>query len=129
GFLLPPRLESGGLTADEIRDGPWRHLRKSFVASALPPKACRDGNSAFYTRAAALFREMHNSAKSSGAGLSRPRGRATQPVGSIENSADGVIQFAIGVFSACSTTITSMGPFFGRRARPSCSWIAVKSSG
>jgi DNA replication protein DnaC len=31
---------------------------KSFVASALAQKACRDGYSAFYTRAAALFREF-----------------------------------------------------------------------
>jgi len=31
---------------------------KSFIASALAQKACRDGYSAFYTRAAALFREL-----------------------------------------------------------------------
>jgi DNA replication protein DnaC len=31
---------------------------KSFIASALAQKACRDGYSAFYTRAAALFREF-----------------------------------------------------------------------
>src|SRR5260221_1865273 len=31
---------------------------KSFVASALAQKACRDGYSAFYTRAAALFRDL-----------------------------------------------------------------------
>src|SRR5436190_8492333 len=31
---------------------------KSFVASALAQKACRDGYSALYTRAAALFREL-----------------------------------------------------------------------
>ena len=31
---------------------------KSFIASALAQKACRDGYSVFYTRAAALFREF-----------------------------------------------------------------------
>ena len=31
---------------------------KSFVACALAQKACRDGYSAFYTRAAALFRDL-----------------------------------------------------------------------
>jgi DNA replication protein DnaC len=31
---------------------------KSFVASALAQKACRDGYSALYTRAAALFRDL-----------------------------------------------------------------------
>jgi DNA replication protein DnaC len=31
---------------------------KSFVASALAQKACRDGYSAFYIRATALFREL-----------------------------------------------------------------------
>jgi DNA replication protein DnaC len=31
---------------------------KSFLASALAQKACRDGYSASYTRAAALFREF-----------------------------------------------------------------------
>ena len=31
---------------------------KSFVASALAQKACRDGYSAMYTRAAALFRDL-----------------------------------------------------------------------
>jgi len=31
---------------------------KSFVACALAQKACRDGHSAFYTRAAALFRDL-----------------------------------------------------------------------
>jgi DNA replication protein DnaC len=31
---------------------------KSFVASALAQKACRDGHSALYTRAAALFRDL-----------------------------------------------------------------------
>ena len=31
---------------------------KSFLASALAQKACRDGYPAFYTRAAALFREF-----------------------------------------------------------------------
>ena len=31
---------------------------KSFVACALAQKACRDGYSAFYTRAAALFQDM-----------------------------------------------------------------------
>jgi DNA replication protein DnaC len=31
---------------------------KSFIASALAQKACRDGYCAFYTRAAALFREF-----------------------------------------------------------------------
>jgi DNA replication protein DnaC len=31
---------------------------KSYVASALAQKACRDGYSAFYTRATALFREL-----------------------------------------------------------------------
>ena len=31
---------------------------KSYVASALAHKACRDGYSAFYTRAAALFRDL-----------------------------------------------------------------------
>ena len=31
---------------------------KSFMASALAQKACRDGYSAFYTRAVALFREF-----------------------------------------------------------------------
>jgi DNA replication protein DnaC len=31
---------------------------KSFIASALAQKACRDGYSAFYTRVAALFREF-----------------------------------------------------------------------
>jgi DNA replication protein DnaC len=31
---------------------------KSFVASALAQKACRDGYSAWYTRAASLFREL-----------------------------------------------------------------------
>jgi DNA replication protein DnaC len=31
---------------------------KSFIACALAQKACRDGYSAFYTRAAALFRDL-----------------------------------------------------------------------
>jgi len=31
---------------------------KSYLASALAHKACRDGYSAFYTRAAALFRDL-----------------------------------------------------------------------
>jgi len=31
---------------------------KSFVACALAQKACRDGHSALYTRAAALFRDL-----------------------------------------------------------------------
>jgi DNA replication protein DnaC len=31
---------------------------KSFVAGALAQKACRDGYSALYTRAAALFRDL-----------------------------------------------------------------------
>ncbi len=31
---------------------------KSFVACALAQKACRDGYSAFYTRSAALFRDL-----------------------------------------------------------------------
>jgi len=31
---------------------------KSFIASALAQKACRDGYSALYTRAAALFRDL-----------------------------------------------------------------------
>ena len=31
---------------------------KSFVACALAQKACRDGYSALYTRAAALFRDL-----------------------------------------------------------------------
>jgi hypothetical protein len=31
---------------------------KSFIACALAQKACRDGCSAFYTRAAALFRDL-----------------------------------------------------------------------
>lgn len=31
---------------------------KSFLACALAQKACRDGYSAFYTRAAALFRDL-----------------------------------------------------------------------
>jgi DNA replication protein DnaC len=31
---------------------------KSFVACALAQKACRDGYSAFYTRASALFRDL-----------------------------------------------------------------------
>jgi len=31
---------------------------KSFLASALAQKACRDGYTAFYTRAAALFRDL-----------------------------------------------------------------------
>jgi len=31
---------------------------KSFIASALAQRACRDGYAAFYTRAAALFREF-----------------------------------------------------------------------
>jgi DNA replication protein DnaC len=31
---------------------------KSYLASALAQKACRDGYSAFYTRAAALFRDL-----------------------------------------------------------------------
>jgi DNA replication protein DnaC len=30
----------------------------SFIACALAQKACRDGYSAFYTRAAALFRDL-----------------------------------------------------------------------
>jgi len=33
-------------------------MGKSFVASALAQKACRDGYSALYTRAAALFRDL-----------------------------------------------------------------------
>jgi DNA replication protein DnaC len=33
-------------------------VRKSFIACALAQKACRDGYSAFYTRAAALFRDL-----------------------------------------------------------------------
>ena len=32
---------------------------KSYVASALAQKACRDGYSVYYTRAAALFRDLH----------------------------------------------------------------------
>jgi len=32
---------------------------KSFVASALAQKACRDGYSVFYARAQALFRDLH----------------------------------------------------------------------
>ena len=31
---------------------------KSYIACALAQKACRDGYSAFYTRAAALFRDL-----------------------------------------------------------------------
>ena len=31
---------------------------KSFIACALAQKACRDGYSAFYTRSAALFRDL-----------------------------------------------------------------------
>jgi DNA replication protein DnaC len=31
---------------------------KSFLASALAQKACRDGYSALYLRAAALFRDL-----------------------------------------------------------------------
>jgi DNA replication protein DnaC len=34
------------------------NLGKSFVASALAQKACRDGCSALYTRASALFRDL-----------------------------------------------------------------------
>ena len=33
-------------------------MRKSFVACALAQKACRDGYSALYTQAAALFRDL-----------------------------------------------------------------------
>jgi IstB-like ATP binding protein len=33
-------------------------IGKSFVACALAQKACRDGYSALYTRAAALFRDL-----------------------------------------------------------------------
>ncbi len=33
-------------------------IGKSFLACALAQKACRDGYSAFYTRAAALFRDL-----------------------------------------------------------------------
>ncbi len=32
---------------------------KSYVASALAQKACRDGYSVYYTRTAALFRDLH----------------------------------------------------------------------
>jgi DNA replication protein DnaC len=32
---------------------------KSYVASALAQKACRDGYAVFYTRTAALFRDLH----------------------------------------------------------------------
>src|SRR5437879_197948 len=32
---------------------------KSYVASALAQKACRDGYRVYYTRAAALFRDLH----------------------------------------------------------------------
>jgi DNA replication protein DnaC len=32
---------------------------KSYIASALAQKACRDGYSVYYTRAAALFRDLH----------------------------------------------------------------------
>src|SRR5690242_4167071 len=32
---------------------------KSYLACALAQKACRDGYSAFYTRAASLFRDLH----------------------------------------------------------------------
>jgi DNA replication protein DnaC len=32
---------------------------KSYIASALAQKACRDGYSIYYTRAAALFRDLH----------------------------------------------------------------------
>jgi DNA replication protein DnaC len=35
-----------------------RGVGKSFIACALAQKACRDGYSAFYTRAAALFRDL-----------------------------------------------------------------------
>ncbi len=33
-------------------------MGKSFVASALAQKACRDGYTAYYSRAAALFRDL-----------------------------------------------------------------------
>ena len=36
---------------------------KSFVACALAQKACRDGYSALYTRAAALFRDLGTGAR------------------------------------------------------------------
>ena len=39
-----------------VTDSPG--VGKSYVASALAQKACRDGYSVYYTRAAALFRDL-----------------------------------------------------------------------
>lgn len=54
-------------------------IGKSFIACALAQKACRDGYSALYTRAAALFRDLalargRQSAHSAGA--AQPHRRA-----------------------------------------------------
>ena len=34
-------------------------MGKSYLASALAQKACRDGDKVYYTRAAALFRDLN----------------------------------------------------------------------
>ena len=43
---------------ERLRDRTLTGVGKSFLASALAQKACRDGYSALYLRAAALFREL-----------------------------------------------------------------------
>ncbi len=48
---------------------------KSFIACALAQKACRDGHSALYTRAAALFRDL---------ALARTDGSLAAAVGEVE---------------------------------------------
>ena len=40
-----------------LRAGSYTGVGKSYVASALAQKACRDGYRVYYTRAAALFRD------------------------------------------------------------------------
>src|SRR6266566_2453166 len=59
---LTRRLKSAKLRhnacVEDIDYRAARGLEKSFVACALAQKACRDGYSAFYTRAAALFRDL-----------------------------------------------------------------------
>src|SRR5487761_2290067 len=58
---LTRRLQAAklkGACVEEIDYRASRDLGKSFVACALAQKACRDGHSALYTRAVALFRDL-----------------------------------------------------------------------
>jgi DNA replication protein DnaC len=49
-----PRTKDG----KPVLSAPAPRVGKSFIACALAQKACRDGYSAFYTRAATLFRDL-----------------------------------------------------------------------